>query len=371
MSNLILTICSNHKREKGQAKQYDANARKVADILSPSMQQKLYEARDRAFNHITDSTREGKFPAGRPRNKELKRGPDIDPNSENRDGHYMPALKRYDGRFYKTFKDSVGDVDQCVRRLSNASKNHLLIVSGLYGLLTPTEPIQKYSCDVTDEPEINRIWRDGSLLTKLVISYIHESGITRIFDLMADETYRHLIDWESVDHESYGTVFYARCHNQTGADMLPELGHAAGRLFSEQPEPNWSDIAFNHPVAGITFGSDESEWIPGVASSKREKLVLWAIPMVKNIEVFLDKEGVHKDPRHYSVANRIVTFRNERNKNVSVAKDMKAVNDFRNKLVHKNHAPGKPEIQQVKNCYRKIVEWANRRGYQEPEDVDY
>lgn len=370
MSNLILTICSNHKREKGQTKQYDVTARKVADILPPSMRQKLYKARDRAFKHITDSSREGKFSAGRPRNKDLKRGPDIDPNCKEFDGHYMPALNRYDGRFYKNFKDSVGNADQCVRRLSNPSKDHLLIVSGLYGLLTPTELIQKYSCDVTDEPEINRIWREDGLLTELVISYIHESGITRIFDLMADETYRHLIDWESVDQESYGTVFYARCHNQSGADMLPEFGHAAGLFFNEQAKPSLSKVAFHHPVAEITFGPDESEWIPGVASSKREKLVLWAIPMMKNIEYFLDRENVQKE-KPYGMKKRINDFRLARGKNASIADHMDVVNNFRNNLVHKNHAPGKSEIQNIRECYGKIVKWADQQGYKEPEDIDY
>jgi len=371
MSNLILTICSNHKREKGQIKQYDADARKAADVLLPDMREKLYRARKRAFKHITDSTRDGKFPAGRPRNKALQCGPDITPNGEENNGHYMPALKRYDGRFYKNFKDSVDNVDQCIRRLSKDSGDDLLIVSGLYGLLSPSEPIQKYSCDVTDEPKINRVWREGNLLTELVISYIHEAGITRVFDLMADENYRHLIDWKLMEQETYSTVFYARCHNQTGTDMLPEFGHAAGLFLSEQPKTNLSDIDDSHRlVFGITFASEEPEWVPGVAFSKREKCILWAVPMMNNIEKFLDREGVRKE-KPYSVKNRIGDFRDARNKNSLVADDMDIVNNFRNKLVHENHVPGKSEIQKVRDRYGKVVKWATQKGYRESEDVDY
>ena len=373
MRNLILTICSNHKHLKGQKEKYDAYARKITDLL-PDKKKRINDARSQAWEYITQQGRSGRSPAGTPANKNLKCGPDINSGSEERNGLYMPALKRYDGRFYTKFRCAVDNIKDSLQRLNNDSADHLLIVSGLYGLLTPSEPIQDYNCDVPDEPEILRLWTKDALLTKLVISYMHEFGINRVFDFMADDSYRHLIDWKSIEENGYGTIFYPHCHNQIGADMLPELGHVAGLLLSEKPKTKLSDIDFNRPVAGITFSSNEPKWIPaGTTVSERETCAVWAIRMVTNIEKILGLERIPKQ-KPYSVKDRINRFRLQHNKNKSMSNHMNKVNEFRNNVVHKpNYTFGVEIISEVRERYEKIEGWAIKKGgeYAKLEDVDY
>lgn len=406
MRNLILTICSNRKREKGQVKQYNASARKVADAL-PDMQKELYDARKRAFRQLNNPKRTGRFPAGRPPNAGLKRGPDIAPNSDELDGYYMPALKRYDGRFYKEFKSSVGNVARFLRGMKNDSENHILIVSGLYGLLTPTELIQKYSCDVTDEPNIKRLWKKDNLLTELVLSYMRECGINRAFDLMADDSYRHLIDWELIKENS-NKVFYSRCDNQAGPDMLSELGKAAGLLLSGKPAQKLSEIEFSNKVRAtrIKLVRKQPNWIPADSTfSDREKCIVWAIRLESNIRHFLDCYFINKNPSRddESTSDKIQRFRNMLPLDIRerrICYIMDEIRVFRNDVVH-NYSdvddarkqretriektapkasarmPNDRKVQEIRTCYKETVKLAeiyakkNGKRFTEPEDVDY
>ena len=153
MSNLILTICSNHKNDGGDT--YDVNARKIADLLPKKMADILYNTRQSAYNHIVESgaKRDDTPLTEMQYNKGLVEGPDItNITSGAKMGKYLPARERYTGRFYAKFKYD-GSGDQTPHLSGENCDDHLLIVSGLYGVLTPTEPIQQYSCNVQDQPE--------------------------------------------------------------------------------------------------------------------------------------------------------------------------------------------------------------------------
>ncbi len=384
MHNLILTICSNYKETKGEVKEYDADARKITDVL-PGMREKINDARSRAFTHIThkDREREWKFFSTVPVNKDLQCGPDINQSSEKL-GLYMPALKRYRERFYTNFGSAIDDIDACIKRLSNPSENHLLIVSGLYGLLAPTEPIQNYNCNVPEERKIKHLWKEGDLLTELVIAYMNECKIDRVFDFMAEESYRHLIDWEKIEEKTTDSkVFYSvssspREGEQIGVNLLPRLGSAASLFLSKKPEPSLSDIRFGHTIrpAGIRFRSSPPEWIPAGASlSKRETYAVWALRMVANVGEFLDSEGIQQTNRSGkpSLASRIDLFSREcRAEDKRIGITMFKINRFRNDLVHEYvKSPTPTQIDNARKNYKKIVDWAKGKGYTEPEDVDY
>jgi len=405
MRNLILTICSNHKSDKGQKKQYDTKAHKMADDLSHDMREMLYGARKMAFRHLNNPKRTGRFPAGRPQNKAV-RGPDINPDSKELDGFYLPALKRYDGRFYKEFKSAAGHVDRCIRRMKNDSENHILIVSGMYGLLTPTESIQKYSCDVTDEPRVKRLWKKDGLLTELVLSYMRKWSINRVFDFMADDSYRHLIDWELIK-ENDGKIFYSRCGHQTGPDMLPELGKATGILLSGKTTQQLSNMNYGKVKStNVVLVRKQPNWVPADSTfSDRETCIVWAIRMESNIRHFLDCYFINKKPSRddeYTSA-KIERFRNmlpldirERN----ICNIMDEIRVFRNDVVH-NYSdvddarkqretridktapqasarmPNDRKVEEIRTCYKETLRSAavyakkNRKVFSEPEDVDY
>lgn len=267
MNNLILAICSNAKLPNDTARKYDVGARKIIDILPDDKRRVLNHYRDWAFRHTIKRNREWKYLHTIPLNKNLKLGPDIFPTNREDSIIYMPALKRYTGRFYNEFRSAVGDIDACMKRLNGNSENHFLIVSGLYGLLMPTELIQEYNCNIPEKREIRQFWKDSDLLPNLVIAYVRKHEINRLFDFMAEDSYRHLVDWRRIEEETPCKIFYSyssspREGEQIGVNSLPRLGHAAGLLLKENPEIKLSDIRSGRVVcsSGIRLKSDAPQW---------------------------------------------------------------------------------------------------------------
>ena len=107
----------------------------------------------------------------------------------HRAASFLPALDRYQGRFYQALGP---DRKQRVAE----SRHHFLLLSGLYGLLRPLEPIQLYSCPL--KYQIAEIWDGDELLTDILCKYIRNQGIAKVIDLTAMDAYRKLIDWSRV-----------------------------------------------------------------------------------------------------------------------------------------------------------------------------
>jgi len=378
MANLILTICSNHKRGGGRA--YDANACKIADLL-PNMKHKIYSARLSAWNNIIKNRikRDDTPLMEMSYNEGLVKGPDIRVGEKGK-GRYLPAQKRYDGRFYKALGESVGD--QFPLKVGAGFENHFLIVSGLYGVLTPTEPIQRYSCNVQDEPDIRKRWKKADdsgigLLTRILIAYIQRFDITRVFDLMGDDSYRHLVDWDAISHETGSTIFYAHSEQQQGADMLLELGNVAGLLLGNQPANNLSTIKSGDVVDGITFDKHPPEWVPcGAVSKKWTAFAAWVVSMEVNIGTFLSNAGV---PEKYSgdfisLKRRIRKLNDVGEVNQNIVKTMDSIREFRNRVIHESWLPDAGEAARIRRQYKIIADWARERGYgglAKLKDVDY
>ena len=118
-------------------------------------------------------------------NRDLTRGTEF---GGKKGAAYMPALDRYEGRFFQ----ASGDAGNARCR----SNDSLLIVSGLYGLLRTSEPMQLYSCPLL--ADVAAIWRRDGLLTDIVRAHIDRNAVLRVFDLTAMEAYRRLIDWNRV-----------------------------------------------------------------------------------------------------------------------------------------------------------------------------
>ena len=116
-------------------------------------------------------------------NRELVKGTEF---GGRRDAAYLPALDRYEGRFFQ----ALGDAGKARCR----SNDSLLMVSGLYGVLRTSEPVQLYSCPLL--AEVAALWQRDRLLTNIVREYVNHNDVLRVFDLTAMEAYRRLIDWD-------------------------------------------------------------------------------------------------------------------------------------------------------------------------------
>jgi len=395
MANLILTICSNHKAfvenvprpAKGEVTEYNS-AQAITNLL-PEIAKEIYVARKKAFRRIKESgaKRDGILLSDMPYNKDLKRGMDIvGDNSCEHGGFYMPAQQRYTGRFYQAFQNTIGH-SQAKLCLGEDSGNYMLIISGLYGVLMPDELIQGYSCNVQDDMSIRKCWKDGKeskggLLTRILLAFIEKFKVSRVFDMMADDAYRHLVEWELVAPEC--EVFYSHSGQQKGADMLMNLGDVAGLLLSGQSEKNLSNIIDGDTVGEIEFNAAPSEWIPcGAVSQKWTSFAAWAVSMTTNIEIFLDKAGVAVTDNQHGI-DLFLSIKALDAKKPTIAAPhiinaMHNIRKFRNDVIHENHTPpdtdeGQNEVCRIRDRYRSIEKWAVKNDYHNHlklKDVDY
>ena len=201
---LFLSICSltkagggNHEYDPGEA---------IASELTPRLAGKLLWRREQVRNLVgekSEVTWQGVALPELEYNGRLTRGPDFGGDCAAR---YRAAVERYEGRFFLGLGSDRADA-------LRASRHHLLLLSGLYGLLRPFEPVQLYSCPLVSK--VARLWREGGvLLTDVLSSYAVDRSIERIIDLTAVDAYRRLVDWEEVT--GYG-VEVLHCFHVMGA----------------------------------------------------------------------------------------------------------------------------------------------------------
>ena len=220
---------------------------------------------------------------------------------------------------------------------------------------------------------------DTGLLTRILASYIEAFNINRVFDFMADDSYRHLIEWESMAEKTGCTIFYTHSEQQEGADMLMGLGDIAGRLISDQAEKKLSNIRSGDSIDGIEFSEDPPEWIPGGAVSKKwTSHAAWVVSMGANIETFLTEAGVPEEDAErnepLSLFHRINRFENNKNHRPKVKEAMHEIREFRNEVIHKDYVPDQNHVSCIRKEYKIIADWAKKCDYSglaNLKDVDY
>ena len=184
---LFLTNCSLTKALSGVTQYVPGPA--ITSVLPEPLGDRLLNRRASVFQLVKsdpDLQWQGTPVSELVYNRELASGPDL---GGRHAATYLPALDRYEGRFFQALGV------QGKQRLMK-SEHHTLFLSGLYGLLRPTEPVQLYSCPL--EPQVAELWREENLLTDVLCDYIRRFGIARIIDLTAIDAYRQLIDWERI-----------------------------------------------------------------------------------------------------------------------------------------------------------------------------
>lgn len=157
-SVLIVTIGSNRKVRGGE-RSYNRSTSLCS--LLPRHARDLIKRRRQIFDLLCgdEISRDGMLLRSLPYNVGLTDGPDLGGSAS---ACYLPAIHRFRGRFYS----ELGTAG--IQRLLE-SPHHLLILTGLYGLLPPEELIQAHSCHVLDHPNIPNSWTAGGFLTSLLL----------------------------------------------------------------------------------------------------------------------------------------------------------------------------------------------------------
>ena len=244
---LFVSICSLTKTRGGNDA-YDADEA-IASELPPRLARKLIWRRERIRQlaaETSDVAWQGVALAELEYNRHLMQGPDFGGDSRAR---YRPAVERYEGRF---FLGMGADRAAAIR----ASKHHLLLLSGLYGILRPFEPIQLYSCPLASS--VAQLWRNDGILTEVLSSYVVERSIERIIDLTAVDAYRRLVDWEEVS--GYGAQILHCFHVMGAGDyaLIPFgqalrgrlIGMTEGKLLAMDSESRMDGGGARHRVPG-------------------------------------------------------------------------------------------------------------------------
>lgn len=220
---LFLTICSQTKNE--QFDKYTSDYSRDTSILhclSPECQTLLLKKRNDAKKLLKDSSLwDGKeFLHDKSWNKKLTNGQDFNGTES---GKYLPAIEVYQGRFYKPLGT---EGIQYLRQ----SPHHVLIISGLYGLVLPDERIQIYESPLEDFTDIQEVWRRDNTLTKILLDYLISCNIKMIVNLSSQLSYISLINWSSLATEYFVKkkqelrVFYTSHEIMKGSEALGKFG---------------------------------------------------------------------------------------------------------------------------------------------------
>ena len=200
MKNLILISCSDKKRDGGRSHPVDADP--IPWLSDPGLRQRLFENRSAVFdlikeNRLADSEKKQGNRGRDPRNANLVKGPEFGGSAE---GAYLPACVRYDGRFFRTIRGQSSEEEIVAKWRGLRNGYDVLIVSGLYGLVAPFDPIQEYTCHFADrisgcDTSLELLWRD--LLTDIIRDQAKGEKCVLI-DLLSEEAYEDAFDWHSI-----------------------------------------------------------------------------------------------------------------------------------------------------------------------------
>jgi cytoplasmic iron level regulating protein YaaA (DUF328/UPF0246 family) len=355
---LILIICSNNK-QKGGVKEYN-QALSLTSCLPENYATALSEGRARILRLIMKGgiTRDGVRIAELPRNRQLVKG--VEFGGVSQEALYLPAAERYRGSFYAQLGSDGPDL------LLNA-RHHVLILSGLYGLVTPSEPVQNYSCHVDDHSTIRRWWTENYRLTDILVAYVKQFGITHILDFTALKSYRHLIDWGKVRTEAK-TVFHGFGEQSAGDGLLTPLGYLTRELLTKATESKLLNIRagmyFETPTDRIYFHS--SEHAPQGLPEELEKQIAEFNSADEIVRMGRCVRGILHllmgDFYEEEMPSRIRELAGQGKISPEVEKCMQNITRWRNKIEHTfGYSISSPTLQSLRADYANVKRWVQKR----------
>ena len=258
---LILLSDSNDKRSV--ASTFESGRRLCSpEFLSHDRRNKLLEKRVEVLRMLNkpekrrlyNKDQRSPFRDLRECNRTLVKGPDFDCNeSDVANGKYLPAYRRFSGRFFVSLEDECNKFWENVRKRSNAPE--ILFVSGLYGLLLWDEPIQDYDCYIADclhppgTETLEEFWREP--LTDVLADFIKQGRIECVYDLLSPEAYQYIFHWKRIQTKERHRIF----KDVPARDILPYLA----TIFSNH---------FDRFCKGYKgFDCDQWHSLPGEGSS--------------------------------------------------------------------------------------------------------
>jgi pimeloyl-ACP methyl ester carboxylesterase len=231
---LVLVACSRTKRDEGLA----YSGQPLGWVPTISLRKELLDKRRYIYSILRDGKLFDNFERGgerrhQPGNADLVYGLDLGGSDEA--GKYMPARARYTGRLYKKIELDAWE------NYATQSIARVLIMSGLYGLIEPSEEIQNYDVHLSDthqddQFDVKAQWLE--LYTKALSAYV-QSAYTggrkvKIFNFLCDHHYVNAVRWHSLPRDKC-SVFHFASESMEDTHLLPPAGVLLDSLL-KRPE---------------------------------------------------------------------------------------------------------------------------------------
>ena len=360
---LFLAIGSQRKAKTGEP-EYSRDDR-ISSHLSLETARSLYEVRRGLYDLIKTQNhpRDGSLPLSKQEyNSDLDLGPDFYHHEKARTCQdYLSAIRRYKGRFYRSLGEKE-DPEALIAR----STHHLLIISPLYGLLTPKEPIQCYNLHVEEDEGIPRRWKKNDLLTTAIIEYIEKYKIDRIFDVTGDESFRNLANLDKLRNAVELGMLHGFSRQQGGADLLPELGELLRYLLDQTEEyllrVQAKDNRIHEDYGIVLLSSPNPE--PGEVVrqihlperlTRNDMINRWREEIFEILRQF--RAQTRDDKNFYTYVDSLQPVPPH------VKTTIKGLTTIRGFVHHEGKVLYDDEWYKVIDLYATVIDWARREGY--------
>ncbi len=216
---LIIVIDSFHKTTDGESPGYDPAGSIHSTRIGAPMKTRITENRQAIYAHLkkNDILWPGCETEIQKINPQVRFGKDF--SGDDGTARYLPAICRYGGDLY----EGLGDERN---RSVAASRHHFLILSALYGLLTPFEPIQNYACQFGNKNLTYDVWTRDHGLSRILADYIQAYGISRVFDFTycSVTAYHEALNWDFIREATGADVLHAYHEYARGDQALKSFG---------------------------------------------------------------------------------------------------------------------------------------------------
>jgi hypothetical protein len=216
-SSILFLMITSFNQEPGGSPGYNEDE-SILPLLPDPVREALLNARRQAHKWLMGGTAEwqGLKMKDDRRNVGLRPGEDFG-RPHHDEARYRPAVRRLKGgHFLALGEDGL--------QMLCEGPHHVLMVCGLYGLITPTEPVQWHNCPVQADLGICDVWKDTQAITRALCAYMEKHRIRRVFDLTAVSWRRNLIDWPRVHAALPDNVLH--CFDTDAAEDFALIGFA-------------------------------------------------------------------------------------------------------------------------------------------------
>lgn len=246
-SQILFVTIDCHNKQTGGTSEYDPTLA-ISSILSEESKSYLIKTRERVRKLLLSGEVEfdGLPLSQHPFNISLVQGKEFGGNDAR--AQYLISSERYSGRFFLALGKE--GFESLVH-----SRHHLLYLSGMFGLSTPFEPVQVYSCPVVKESNIQKIWRENNGLTRVMEEYIQKYRITKIIDFTARYEWRDEIDWNAVIEHTGVKILHGVCSMGNEEDALIPFGMLLRNRLLQMTEAELLALAPEQKMDLISFRS--------------------------------------------------------------------------------------------------------------------